>query len=398
MLAAMAATAITLSPRRTQIAKSLFAASLLILLLLAPWIYIYAQYGKQIFIGRVTTDAKVEFFEFDTLLARFMPFAYDAKSIAIGAMSETSYADMQLNLPLLLAALAGALFAGRLLKRQGPETAREELPAKALMWVGWCVFAWALVASISPAVAELSPSLTHRLQHAFRLINFQNLGILLVVLSWSWLYRLRGTPRRGVRYRVWLPAFCSALLSIGAVSMFEKWTHGSAATEQSAIGHSPQRALTLPYTFYWVTDYVGLAEEIGSNEARQTASFPVHDGKRFGEVESFNLDLPERKWVVLDVTPLPVNRIYIDGRPVADGAVHRQGHQAAVRVESGKHRMEYRFEPGGTWTILRTVAEALFFLLTLACVYLELGNPLALRVAPRPSRSSEDMRSPAYMS
>jgi hypothetical protein len=399
ILALMAAAAMAFSARRIQIAKPLLAASLLSLLLLAPWIYMYAKYGNEIYIGRVTVNDKVEFHEFDTLRARFVPFAYDAKSIDIGALSETSYADMQLNLPLLLSALAGVFFAGTFARRKPRGNPGEELPAKALIWLGWCVFSWALLASVYPAVAELSPSLTHRLRYAFRLINFQNLGILLVTLAWCWLYRLRGTPRRGVRYRVWLPAFCSALLSVGAVSMLEKWTHGSAATEQSAIGHSPQRALTLPYTFYWVMDYVGSAPDIsGSSEARQAISFNVSEGDRFGDVEPVSVNSPDKKWIVLDVTPLPVNRIYIDGARVADKDIYRVGHQAAVQVGGGTHRIEYRFEPGATWTVLRVFTEALFFSLILVIFIMEIMKMSAVKAVPHPSRSFADRRSPVYTS
>ncbi len=131
MLAAMAVITIASSRNRVQIAKPLFAASLLTVLLLSPWIYMYAKYGKQIYIGRATVDEKVEFHEFDTLRARFAPFAYDAKSIDIGALSETSYADMQLNLPLLLAALPpGALFASGFAKRKIQGTSILEIRGK----------------------------------------------------------------------------------------------------------------------------------------------------------------------------------------------------------------------------------------------------------------------------
>jgi hypothetical protein len=181
--------------------------------------------------------------------------------------------------------------------------------------------------------------------------------------------------------------------------MLEKWTHGSAATEQSAIGHSPQRALTLPYTFYWVMDYVGAAGDVsGSAQPRQAVNFGVFAGSRFGDVEAVNVDLPEKTWVVFDMIPLPVNKLFIDGSPLADRDFYRVGHQATAQVERGKHRIEYRFEPGAAWTVLRTSTEALFFASILVCFCLEVRGGLAFKVAARPSRRFADMRSPAYTS
>ncbi len=130
----------------------------------------------------------------------------------------------------------------------------------------------------------------------------------------------------------------------------------------------------------------------------QTVNFDVSDGGRFGEVEPMNVDLPEKKWVVLDITPLPVNRTYVDGAPLPDRDIYRVGHQAAVRLESGKHRIEYRFEPGVTWTVLRTSTEALFFASILVCFCLEVRAGVAIKAAPRPARSFVDTRSPVYTS
>jgi hypothetical protein len=386
MLAAMAFTAFALSPSRVRIAKSLVAAALLILVMLSPWLYMYAHYGSQLFIGKATASQKLEYHEFDTLVARLSPFAYDAKSIGIGALSETSYADMQLNLALLLAAIAGVLFAGT--AKRAP---RQELGAKGLIFLGWSVLGWALAASINPAVAAFSAALTGRLQFAFRLINFQNLALLLIVLAWCWLYGFRGAPRRGIRYRVWLPSFCSALLAVSAVSMLEKWVHGAAAVEQSAIGNSPEQALTLPYTFYWLTDYVGAVPDITVSPApKQTINFKVREGSRFGEVEPADIELTNPKWVVIDTTPLPVNRIYVDGAQVPPGKISRNAAYSAVQMLPGKHHIEYRFLPGVAWNFLRGFTELLFWGLTLACLYREFTAP------SHPFPSSASRRSPGY--
>ena len=123
---------------------------------------------------------------------------------------------MQLNLPLLLAGLSGIVFARKSLRRAKPSST-DELPAKGLLWLGWCILAWALAASVYPGVAQLTAVISNRLRYAFRLINVQNWGLLLVTLAWCWLYALRGSVRRGVRNRVWLPALCTALLAVSSI-------------------------------------------------------------------------------------------------------------------------------------------------------------------------------------
>jgi len=345
----------------------------------------YAHYGKQIFIGRETVGTKLEYFEFDTLLARFMPYPYDAKSISIGALSETSYADMQLNLPLLVAGLAGIVFARRSLRRADPGSSTNELPAKGLLWLGWCILAWALAASVYPGVAQLTAIVSNRLRYAFRLVNVQNWGLLLVTLAWCWLYALRGNFRRGVRNRVrnrvWLTALCSALLAVSSVSMLQKWAHGSAATEQSAIGHSSQQALNMPYTFYWLMDYVGLAPEVPAATPKQPVEFPLADGAHFGEVQPLDIDLPEKKWLLFNVVAAPTNQIYVDGAAIAETNIYREWAKIAIQLNPGKHHIEYRFQPGTPWSVLRTVTESLFFVLALVCIVLEIQGRRTSRQA-----------------
>ena len=370
MLGAMTVIILALSPSGMRIGRSLLAAALLTLFLLSPWIYMYARYGKQIFIGRETVGTKLEYFEFDTLLARFMPFPYDAKSISIGALSETSYADMQLNLPLLLAGLSGIVFARKSLRRAKPSST-DELPAKGLLWLGWCILAWALAASVYPGVAQLTAVISNRLRYAFRLINVQNWGLLLVTLAWCWLYALRGSMRRGVRNRVWLPALCTALLAVSSISMLQKWAHGSAATEQSAIGHSSEQALIMPYTFYWLMDYVGLAPEVPAATPKQPAEFPLADGAQFGEVQPIDIDLPEKKWLLFNAVASPTNQIYVDGTVIPETNIYREWAKIAIQLNPGKHHIEYRFQPGTPWSILRTITESLFFAIALACIGFE---------------------------
>ena len=385
MLGAMAVIILALSPFGMRIGRSLLAAALLTLFLLSPWIYMYAHYGKQIFIGRETVGTKLEYFEFDTLLARFMPYPYDAKSISIGALSETSYADMQLNLPLLVAGLAGIVFARRSLRRANPGSSTNELPAKGLLWLGWCILAWALAASVYPGVAQLTAIVSNRLRYAFRLVNVQNWGLLLVTLAWCWLYALRGNFRRGVRNRVrnrvWLTALCSALLAVSSVSMLQKWAHGSAATEQSAIGHSSQQALNMPYTFYWLMDYVGLAPEVPAATPKQPVEFPLADGAHFGEVQALDIDLPEKKWLLFNVVAAPTNQIYVDGAAIAETNIYREWAKIAIQLNPGKHHIEYRFQPGTPWSVLRTVTESLFFVLALVCIVLEIQGRRTSRQA-----------------
>jgi len=381
MLAIAAAVAIALHPLRWSVARSLAISALVVLFLMSPWIIMYARYGSEIYIGRATKTEKLAYYPFDTLLNRFIPFPFDSTSLIGGAVSATSYADMQLNFPLLLAAVSGFIF----VRASGYKTKEEWCPL-GLIGVGWFVFAWSLTASVNPRFAALASAIVNRLQFAFRLVNLQNLSLLLVLLGWCWLYKLRS--RISVP-ALWLPAFCSALLAVGAVSMLEKWTHASVAAEQAAIGHSQDRALTLPYTYYALLDYVGLNLDVTSSSApKQSAAFPVLDGARFAQVEPVSVEVPDSRLLILNTNASPVNRFYLDGALVPARAVFRDRFSAALLVSPGTHRIEYRFEPGAAWSILRTATDAAFPILALACLFLhrKRGHPhIATRFVPTQS-------------
>jgi hypothetical protein len=388
LLAFAAAIAVALHPARWAVALTLAISTGIVLFLLSPWIYMYAQYGQEIYIGRATTTEKLAYYPVDTLLNRFLPFPFDIRSLQIGALSDSSYADMQLNLPLFLAALSGFAFV-----RVPRKPSKRELCALGLIAVGWSVFAWALAASVNPWIAGLSQGITYRLRYAFRLVNFQNIPLLLILLGWCWLWRLRS---HATFHLAWLPAFCSALLAVGAVSMLEKWTHGSVAAQLAAIGHSQDHALTLPYTFYWLMDYVGENEDVTkSPEPKQTAAFPLLQGARFGEVEPLSVDLPDTRLLVLNAIASPPNRFYVDGTLQPPRSVFRDAVHAVLRLGPGKHRIEYRFEPGAAWSLLRVSTEVAFPIFALACFLLprKRGHPTssqALFLSNRPVHHKYD--------
>jgi hypothetical protein len=117
-------------------------------------------------------------------------------------------------------------------------------------------------------------------------------------------------------------------------------------------------------------DYVGAATDVtGVNNPKEALNFNVFEGSRFGEVAPIDLDVAEPKWVTVDATVLPVNQIYVDGVRIAGYDVHRDEYKVALKMQRGRHHIEYRFEPGVTWSILRTVTEVLFFGLMLVCFY-----------------------------
>jgi hypothetical protein len=131
-------------------------------------------------------------------------------------------------------------------------------------------------------------------------------------------------------------------------------------------------------------DYVGNAPELtGAAQPRQTAEFQVADGSRFGQVQSLDLDLPQKTWVTFNAVAAPTNRIYVDNAEVAEKDMFREWAKIALPLGPGKHHLEYRFEPGTFWSVLRTITEFLFFAVALVCLYLEWRSQES-KMAPTP--------------
>ena len=356
----ISATALAVTPKKRALAIPLVISGSLIAVILAPWAYMLAKYSQDLWVAKQSGTYDLVFFEFDNFFSRLAPFPFDSRSLIHGAMLQTSYADSQLNLPLLLMAACAGLFVQR--ERSNKPTERL---AVALISAGWVIFTVGLSISVSPAIANFFGVLIKRFQFAYRLVAYQNLSLLVVGMGWAWLYRLRGRSSRA-----WFPSLCTALLAVGAVAMLEKWTHASAAPQQSAIGHSEQTALTVPYTYYSPLDYTGgMLDMTASGLPVQRASFQVLDGPRFGEMEPLMVDIDSPKLLVLNVSPLPVNRILVDGVSADLSSLRRYEINMALMVNPGRHRIEYRFDPGAIWLALRLISELTLLAVALTLVF-----------------------------
>ena len=343
--------------RRTLVAAAALCAPA-VALVLAPWAYAMARYGSSLRVALRSAGTMLKYGAFDVLASRLAPFPIDVRSLGVGAKIDPPYLDTQLSVPLLILAAGGTLLLWRRAQRVPP-----------LAWLGWIVLIAALLLSISPGLVKPLAFLLNRLEFAYRLVSYQNLGLLLVLFATA-------LALKGER---WLVSAGWIALAIGGVSCLEKLTHGAMSPQPAAIADAEPKALTIPYTFYADDDYT---TELGGHDSgpgpRQPANFHVAGGARFGAVDPLEINTDAPVTLALNVSPFPANYLVLDGQLIdpaglkLDGTpldrVHftRQTNHILLPVGPGRHRIEYRFEPGAVWLALRAISEIALAGLTLA--------------------------------
>jgi hypothetical protein len=383
-------------------------------LALAPWVYLLSIFYRHLGVvhwlpGQEHSVAALSYFNFDTFWKRMAPFPWDFDARIFPLPGNfTLNLDAQLNLPLLLliAGLAILLLMGKWKpwigdtpRRTGVAPFRWPL-ALYMVLFGATLFAgtfWLSLARDMPdqptwRVVEWPhlPGFLRTFQFAYRLVTYQNLGLLILVAALGWAQSaLR--PRRSLIAKI-----CCFVLGLALTSTALKSTRGWKAGGPGPIFGSDDQILTT--RFMTPADYAVMDGPQHSVEqislARRRVKLRVKSGEQFGDVlpEEVLLEVPTV--VTTDVLMFPWNRLYVDGKAIDNRSLIRDDHLTALELDRGRHRIEYRFEPDRIWTLLRVLSWLTFTGIIVAYFVVSLREQLG-REAATAAQSEHREKTPA---
>jgi hypothetical protein len=373
-----------------------FFSTLLIGVVLGPWLYVCSR-----FLGSVPiSDPKInrtwfraDFFfpeSIDNFLSRVSPVPINWR--AIDPMSvETPYLDAQISVPLVVAAIALTWFwrNSRRVKDR-----KYELPLLAILGSSFALFWLFLFVSIQPAISGVFGGFFDILQFPYRLTTYINLAAFAVVLALAGLTDWEQLTTRKLAYLKMVALFACVALSLCGLSL--KLIHADAIRSVDPLANrrdltkktglpqpqdsptqwqpgilGPARGVSeLPATYYGHFSYSvvdGLAATRPAGfEANQSAKFLSTEPTGIGNVHPIEIDLTKPTLVTTNVQPFPWNVLFVDGVKVQRRniiAMSVAGYPRwmgaslqAVPVSAGRHVLEYRFIPDKAWSILNAVS------------------------------------------
>ncbi len=266
--------------------KPLGWTAALLSLVMEPWIYAVALYGRAIqlsggWIG-IFPDS------LDSFTTRFSPLPWDPRVGTVELVRwGTPHLDAQINFALLI--LAVFLF----FRIAGPGRAkalRHEFPHEfRLAWAAFAGFAFVSFLSVSHLTWKLLPKTLQFIQFAYRLVTYADLFLLFAVL-----FLLAGMRRQSAalpdRPLMAVLAVC-LVLSTAGVSI--KLVHAHHVEEPNMLAGSGwtttnRDALrSLPSTFYGVSGYAvkgGSRSILADSAVPSPVSFPIGAQQYFGDV------------------------------------------------------------------------------------------------------------------
>lgn len=352
-------------------------------LVMSPWLYAMARFHDRLLVRRQMTTLRV--LPFDNAWSRLAPFPFDVRSLVDGIRDvSTPYLDTQLNVPLLAVTLGLACL--RLFHRTARyASGTEQTPTRGpwatlhvwLIGVGLAVSIVSFAVSVSPDLASATAGYLSPLQFVYRLVNYQNLGLLLVLLG---ILASSGGRPLASGFRTW----CFCALTAGFLSVLMMLTHADAisgpnrgpdpkVTEDgrwtlsstppvNRIWDTEQQILSLPEGFYWVFDYAippapGSADLVGLPRVR--LDLKVRSGDEFAAVSPVVVEAPTPALVLLNVQTFPWSVVRVNGVLASAGSWY-SGSRLSVSVPQGRSHIEYRFVPDRVWVHLRTLSTIAF--------------------------------------
>lgn len=348
------------SERRARLLGAAIVAAVSAFTVAGPWLYMIARFQRSLRIS--SPNPGLQFYPFDQLWVRLYPFAFDPRTTPETLRTvSTPYLDAQINLPMLV--LVVLLLSSILLRRSfSPPSSLRRL-CVAAFFAGAIAFAVALAVSVSPALASYVIPPFNMTQFAVRLVNYCNLGLLLLLTA---LAVARPLPKRLVSIA------CVAALALSFAGLCTKYPHIASAISHRSAWTSESEILNLPGWFYGLGDFSVTRDlalpDPGIPLVKQ--AFAVAGGDRFGEIESdLRFTTPTESTVSTNVVAFPWNRLILDGVPQEISRLLHDGLYYAVRTSPGDHVLRYEFQPDAAWRRLGTFSSVTLTALILALCF-----------------------------
>jgi hypothetical protein len=369
------------------------AAAIVSAVVLSPWLYAVASFGRDLPIAaahRLMTQ------DFDTIWSRLAPFPVDVRSLVHGRYTETPHLDAQLDVSVALLLLS--MWLAYRFPHAGHGEGEAATPlfgapavmvpfASMLTWLAAIGLVYLLIVSIG-FDAHLVPPLIARVQYGYRLVSYQNICLLLLALAAT-----QHFGRRAYNSEM-IVAGVAVALTVSFSGVLLKLAHANVARHGAGVWHDADKLLELPSTLYSIGDYNVLRGSSPSppGDGRTLRFVPARDAA-FGEVPPLSLDANgspgDPEVVKTNVYAFPWNEVVLDSQPAppqhysaSELARTTETYLTSVHLPRGIGTVSYRFTPDRVWNLFNGVST-LVALLWIAALCVE---PMVRRRNGTPNR------------
>jgi hypothetical protein len=162
-----------------------------------------------------------------------------------------------------------------------------------------------------------------------------------------------------------MPLVYTVCITLALVGLLSKLIHASAVMQPNAVA-TPISLTEFQYSGFSTYEVTAGFKRLAPEAPRQTISFPVNNGERFGQVGHVDIRLAEPTIVVTNVSSFPWNRLVVDGAVTPVDFVYVQPRLEAspilttaflaIDLPTGTHRIEYAFMPAQRWRALYLIS------------------------------------------
>lgn len=358
-----------------------FAAFVLVVLILSPWLYVTFKFSDYLSISHYFNRQLLFFEGIDETWVRLSPFPLDLRSIRSGIDMQAPYLDAQINTPLLMYLIFQGIFFGRLSQKSGFFTAitKSELHIIALMLLSLFTFIYFLIVSLSPLAATSAQWLLWRAQFAYRFVTYQNTSIFIGIVAIFMLIRKIDIQ---IGFQPIMRYLLVGCLVLSAQSVLIKLTHAysiqghflNKKTEGDVFlkGYDFKREdknylINLPYTFTSIGDYstnvLGMGRNPDSSLPVMEKNIIVQGQKKFGKLGEVEIYTNEPVMIGVNVVPFPWNYILVNGQLVERKDMFLVGNRIYFQLKPGDYKITAELKPDFPWKVLRIIS----FLTILIC-------------------------------
>ncbi len=350
--------------------------SVMVILVLASWLYALKQFRGTLTVDLGTMNEKgvlvrwgedrnqvVHFPEsIDSITARLWPWPRDFRVEQAESMwsVSTPYLDAQVSVPLILLAMGASWWMWRRRKTRAPLAG-----IGVQLWgISWGLFFVAFGLSIWPALWSLVPRTLHMAQFAYRLVTYQNLALLTVVVGALVALPpgLRSLRTPGRRWRLIAWASLSFVALTGLTGLVVMSSHVAAIQKPpiwQLLGWPENSDMFARYHpgFYGWWGYSVLGTNIDTESPVRSVQPKVGLGDSFGRVQPTSFELATATNVCIQVQPFPWNRLVLDGAPLDLSQVRTRPEGYVMQLPAGAHQVAYQWQPDATWVWLDALSK-----------------------------------------
>jgi hypothetical protein len=316
--------------------------------IMSPWLY-----ATLLFSGHLAIQQHSDFWfipQDDSWPARLQPLPFNHETeLPHQNYAGTPFLDAQFSYPLLLLALCIAvpLIAAKYSQRD------RQSRAFPLLLLSVAVFAVALAISSSLTFDALLPMTFLRvIQFPFRLVTYQNLALLTLIVAATWLRRR--------------PAEIPGLLAILIIAWATAGVAMKLADAVALRDSVPVQRIT-DSNFLHPLDYADPEGTQSPPDLRRIQFKPLFLNVHDGDVTPTPLDIPAQSLVATDLVCFPWNHLVIDGQPLPiESTLAYKGETEAFLVPPGHHVVGYEFDPDPAWLTLKILSKIALLALLIA--------------------------------